>query len=477
MTRPTIFVAVYRAFSVRYILDSGVLAALREGGARVVVLHPDHESPWLRERFGGDDVSFEPFPLEESQRLLKQHPLQSFFNRIRYFTYGGGETKGGTRELYEGYFGRGRTLARGLAWLLRRSRALRRGLVRLESAFLFGTGAQPLFDRYRPDVLVVSSVGYALDSPIMRLARRNGCRVVSLVHSWDNPSSKGYRGAIPDHALAWNEIMRDELVRLHDLDPAAVSVGGIAHWDPYFQPDALPGREDVLRGLGLDPSRPTIFYAPSGFKHVLTTLDVVEALLRRVAAGELGDAQVVLRLHPNYFTRESGKWAKKIEEDLARVAGFERDHAGRFAVSRPVVLPLGKEYAYPAEDLRAYAGLLKAADVLVTEYSTMLLEACLVDTPVVNVGYHTWRDTGRPMTETIDRFDHLRRILETGAVRQARSEDELVASIAAYLADRGLDRDARRAVLDREVPVNRGTAAEAIAAEVLRIARRTDGDS
>jgi hypothetical protein len=461
---PTVFIAVYRAYSVRYILESEVFAALRRRPVRIVILHPDHEHEYLRSHFAGPNVVLEPFPQDEILAILKGRPLQVFLNKVRYFTYGGGQTEGpGTRRIFEGYYAKRAWAVRGLAWLLRRSRALRRRFVDVEARLVRTDAARALFEKYRPRALVVSSVGYALDSLLMRQARAHGCRVISVVHSWDNPSSKGYRGAHPDLAVAWNDIMKDELVRLHDLAPEQIVVAGIAHWDAYFRPGGATA-EEVRRRHQIPEGRQVVFYAPSGFKHILTTLDVIESLLRRVRAGDLGfAAHVVVRLHPNYFSVENAKWTEKIRADLARVEGLARDYADVVSFSFPRVVNLGRQYVYPMADMLEYADLLRHSDVMVTEYSTCMLEACIFDLPVINVAYQRWRDTALTTANTLEQFDHLRRVFATGGIRQARSEDELVAAIRSYVADREQDADARRRVVEQECGPNRGTASQAVA--------------
>jgi hypothetical protein len=98
--------------------------------------------------------------------------------------------------------------------LLRRSRLLRRSLVALESTLFTPRLFEHVFQQYQPDLVVVASVGNlrGADALLMREARRHGCKVASVVLSWDNSSSRGIGGATPDFVVAWTPTMKRELV-------------------------------------------------------------------------------------------------------------------------------------------------------------------------------------------------------------------------------------------------------------------------
>ena len=72
--------------------------------------------------------------------------------------------------------------------------------------------------------------------------------VASVVISWDNLTSKGMGGISPDHAIAWNQSMKDELEQYHGVKPASIFVGGIAHFDDYYRHGATISREELLSG-------------------------------------------------------------------------------------------------------------------------------------------------------------------------------------------------------------------------------------
>ena len=76
----------------------------------------------------------------------------------------------------------------------------------------------------------------------------------------------------------------------------------------------------------------------------------------------------------------------------------------------------------------------------------MGLEAAICDLPTIHVGYdaYTFGVKFGVTTGFQQRMTHNRRPMRLNASRVAKSEQELLGYIEQYLADRSLDRDARR---------------------------------
>ena len=93
---------------------------------------------------------------------------------------------------------------------------------------------QKYFSFYKPSNIIVASTGYDIDQYLIREAKKNKCKVISFVYSWDNPSTKGYSAEIPDYTFVWNNIMKEEVSIFHDIKRESIYSKGILHWDKYF---------------------------------------------------------------------------------------------------------------------------------------------------------------------------------------------------------------------------------------------------
>ena len=67
------------------------------------------------------------------------------------------------------------------------------------------------------DVLLTGTTKLPKDQQLNYTDKRVGIPVVSLVHSWDNLTSKGLLSAIPDRLLVWNEVMASEAEAFHGI--------------------------------------------------------------------------------------------------------------------------------------------------------------------------------------------------------------------------------------------------------------------
>jgi len=204
------------------------------------------------------------------------------------------------------------------------------------------------------------------------------------------------------------------------------------------------------------PERKLLAYACS-FVSFSPNWQNVEALARLVNSGTLAaPAQLLVRLHPNHFM------------DVHLFVG-ERERIRRLAQEMPHVhvvepVPLGGELGYySGEDMPEKASMMAHADVFVTVYSTMVVEAAIHDRPIVSLcldapgGWNTERKYSLPLSKIGDWPTH-QRFRQSGAGRVALSEEALRQAVNEYLEDPGADGQARRAFVEREVTFTDGAA-------------------
>jgi hypothetical protein len=474
--RRTVLLAADQGFSSRYLLRTDIYRTLKASGAHVVILSPHAREPYFAQEFAGENVSLEHYDVEAGLAYVANSWLHRHLRRLRDLTAKQSADLGTFEARRKRDVARGRWRQRITdplmsvpIMLLRRSRLLRRGLVSLESALFAPRFYEPLFRKYRPDLVVVTSVGNlrGLDALLMREARRHGCKVASVVLSWDNTSSRGIGGATPDFVVAWTPTMKRELVEYQDLKSGQIFVGGVAHWDRYYSVESRT-REELFRQFQLDPGRRLVLFAtaaPTGWAEL--NVDVVHILGRALVEHALaGSCQVLVRLHPNYFSRNRESTARdalrQIEEAAASYTHM-RLTAPRLN-SRAVTFDLSSEDASDLQDL------LRHCDVLVTSFSTVMLEACIFDKPVVNVAFARYSHRMGQSYTAVANYAHLKRILAAGGTRTATTPEELLTCLNAYLLRPELDSDGRMRIREQECGPYPGTAGRRIGEHLLQLA-------
>ncbi len=180
-----------------------------------------------------------------------------------------------------------------------------------------------------------------------------------------------------DYATCWSQLQKDELVYGSDWDSQRVHIGGIPSYDGYFRKEWQLSKEDYFKLHDLDPNRKLISYACS-FVHFAPNFPNVEALAKLVSSGELAEpSQLLVRLHPSHFQDKPRIFA----EERERIFALEKQYPNVHVV-KPVALGGSLGY-YGGEDMDEKSSMMAHSDVLVTVYSTMVVETAVHDTPIV----------------------------------------------------------------------------------------------
>ena len=479
-----IFVSADHGMAIIYFLQSDVVPALLEAGVEVVVLTDDDTKDNIARRFARPGLTFEGLRLKQAGAYARRfRPRMQWL--LAYLRRVGGSWRINTEamdsHIWEVWvenswmFRLGVWLPGAIATLLLRTFSFaRRLLVRVQDRFV----PQPplyadLFEKYRPDLVIASTAGWRLDRYLLREAHQRGIPTMAAIVGWDNPSSYAIRGASMDFATCWSELQKEELVLGSDWDAARVHIGGIPSYDGYFRREWLLSKEDYFRLHGLDPARKLISYACS-FVHFAPNYPNVEALARLVASDSLAEpAQLLIRLHPSHFQDKPQIFA----EERERIFELERT-SPHVHVVKPVALGGSLGY-YGGEDMDEKSSMMAHSDVLVTVYSTMVVETAVHDTPIVAAVIDVPGGWNKPKKyslslKKIGNWPTHKRFRDAKAGRVAANEAELCEVLDTYLKDPSLDAAQRRKFVEDEITFTDGASGRRTAADILNILEKTN---
>jgi hypothetical protein len=359
-----------------------------------------------------------------------------------------------------------------LTVMLRMSAGLRRKLIRAQMQFTPEPGIYAdLFEKYQPDLVISSTPGWRLDRYLLREAHTRGIGTAAAIVGWDNPSSYAIPGAVVDWVTCWSAAQRRELVLGSDWAEDRVHIGGIPSYDGYLKELWQIPREDYFRLHDLDPARKLIAYA-SSFVHFAPNCPNVEALARLVASDTLAHpSQLLVRLHPSHFQERPRIFAA----ERARIQALESRYPNVHVV-QPV--PLGGSLGYyGGEDMDEKASMMAYSDVVVTVYSTMLVETAVHDTPMIAAVIDTpggWNARGKYSLalRDIGTWPTHQRFREANAGRIARDDEQLRSRLDEYLSKPELDRAERRKFVQEEITYLDGSAGRRTARFILGLLNR-----
>jgi hypothetical protein len=481
----TIVLAVRGGFTPRFLLRTDIIPTLRRHGIKVVVLSPNAEEPYFRREFARDGVTLEPLATARIEDYAQSRPGQQTLRSLRLQVLSDradlttiDQMMAINEETARRHGLRGRVVARALrpvTRVARRSARVRSALVKAESALFAPTFHEDVYKRYKPALTVVTSLGFSGSEPdnyIMREAHRWGAKVVSIILSWDNTSSKGLRGGPVDHVVAWTEVMKQELVQYHDLDPGRITVCGPPHFDAYYRPPRL-SRAELFQQLGLDPERRLLTFGTKSPTNYPWNEEIAEIVARAIAEDRLVEpCQLLLRLHPIYYRQRGGvyKFAASLERARALVARFPN-----VKIDEPEIVSRTLALDMPTQEMDKLVGIVRHSSVLINVYSTLNLEAAIVDTPCVNVSFNGGEGGAVSIRADValdEAQPHNQRIVKSGGVAVVRDADALIDAINAYLKDPGRDRAGRRLIREQECGAYPGRAGEAIGDVLADLATR-----
>lgn len=462
-----------------YFLQSDVVPALLDAGIEVVVLTDDETRDRIAQRFARPGLTFEGLRLKQANDFARRvSPRWQWL--LAYLRRVGGSRRINTEamdsHIWEVWAENGWKFRLGI-WIpsalailaLRNFSFARKLLVRMQNRFTPSPGLYTdLFEKYQPDMVIASTPGWRMDRYLLRESTRRGIPNMTVIVGWDNSSSYNVSGANVQWATCWSELQKMELVLGSDWDPGCVHVGGIPSYDGYFRRQWLMPRDEYFKLHGLDPGRKLISYA-SSFVHFAPNYPNIEALAKLVSSDSLAEpSQLLIRLHPSHFQDKP----KIFAEERQRVFDLEKKYP-RVHVVQPVALGGSLGY-YGGEDMDEKSSMMAYSDVVVTVYSTMLVETAVHDTPMIAAtidtpgGWNKPRKFSLSLKEIGDWPTH-QRFRWAKAGRVAKDEIELRDALNLYLKDRTIDAKERRKFIEDEITYTDGTSGKRTAEFILDI--------
>lgn len=311
----------------------------------------------------------------------------------------------------------------------------------------------PIFDRYRPDLVFATNIIHGTNIALIKYARRRAVKVVAMVKTWDNLSSKGLILCKPDALIVPNGVVFEDAQRMGDMPREQLFDGGCPQYDSYHDVTTHWSREEVCAKLGIDPAKAFLLYCMGGIMNQDDPSDHIAMLDQAIEDGRLPPATIVLRSHPKYDVR---------------VLQLDRFKHVVFQQPGQKVSDMVGEWELGDEDIKLMLNMLRHADVEYNTGSTMTLESAIFDRPIVVIGFDG--KTKKPYYQSVRHgldVTHYRILLGTGGAWRANNEGDLIAATKGYLEHPSLHAEGRKRMVAQLVGDVDGKAGERIGQFVL----------
>jgi len=319
-----------------------------------------------------------------------------------------------------------------------------------ESNYLKDQKATDLLKQINPKLVVSTYPINYLESKFLFAAKEAGIQTLIHLLSWDNITSKGIFPVIPDHFIAWGELMHEELKEYYGVTEEQVHVCGVPHFDQHIQIKNTDSYKKILAEFSLDPAAPYLFVAMSAPRFAPHEIDIVEWLAAAVSANEFGEnMQLVIRPHPQNVQGSLGdnRWLRRLDK-LAN---------NRVVVDYPKLNNSKVRWSMQKGDMVRLSSLLAGCSVCLNSGSTVSIDALMMDKPVIMTSFdgdkklYYWKSARR----LVD-YIHLKKFTKMGGANVVHSYEALKTELKKYLASPDHDLERRRYALRRECHLNDG---------------------
>jgi hypothetical protein len=271
---------------------------------------------------------------------------------------------------------------------------------------------RPLIERLRterPAILLANIQMHAV-IPFIVGARRYGLHLVGHVASWDHTVGKGIVTPHLQRYIVQNDVMRADLVRYHGIGAERIVITGWPQTDVFNRKRPREEYEAVVRGLGLDPTRPVVLVMGNTPTNAPFEQQFVERLVHWWdETGGTERFSLLFRPHPR-----DRRWRERF------AAALSREHA---AVQEPSFT-----------DLETLAVLLQHGDVVLSNAGTILLDALVNDRPTVCVLYDEGAPPGESWAIKNVSGEHYRQLMASEAFYRAERFEDVITAIARALS-------------------------------------------
>ena len=425
----TVLVTIGNTFQARDLLRSDFFKLLKEDNLwRVILLVPSEKIEHYRQVYGGGRVVVEINPTKR-EKLNK-------FETLAYVLGHYSIPSNTTKILHNRLKNRPLVyLLSNFCWFLGHTRLWREFIRWLFARATSGSHFRTLLDKYKPDLVYTVNLLNFDEFRLLYESRRRGIKTYALILSWDNLNSKLFIYFKARNYIVPNSFIKEELVGVGDVSPNRVNVSGTVKYDGYFRKEGIVSKKEFFRQLGIPADNKLVVYCLSTKNTSPVYEDIFDDLIS--IKNEISSADKIswiIRGYPKYIL------PSELIDKIKR-SGFIYNHPSDFSDS-------GRDYEIKNEDDAFLHNLFFHADLFITNYSTVVVEASIYDKPIININYDGKID--KPYSRSVKRvrdYTHYRQIIEAEGEDYVNNKTELATLITKYLRNPELRRAGRARVV------------------------------
>ncbi|OGF74166.1 hypothetical protein A2W54_00745 [Candidatus Giovannonibacteria bacterium RIFCSPHIGHO2_02_43_13] len=447
----TIFIPISQALEAKNMLRTKVLAnLLKDKDTRLVFLMANQvRIDYYKKEFNGPRMHYEVADFTKK----RGKNLENLFSKLKYLLLRTETTDLRRRMKFEENGGRLSYLA-NLAFNRIFARSFIRRIVRvLDYALIRNNNFKAIFEKYKPDVVLLANLFDDPEIHILREAKKRGIKTIGFANTWDKVTARCIWRLLPDTAIVYNDILKQEMAEHNEMYPDNIFVSGIPQYDLYFR-EKPASRELFFDSIGIEPRKKLLVYAPNGKYSSGSDGSMIDLLHSLIGGGVFGNSEMLVRFQPNDSVDK---------KELANRPWLKYQIPGiRFETSR------GGDWDMNSEDIRTLLNTLFHADLFICHTSSLSVDAAVFDKPVINMKFDLGNISQDAFNTRFYRMTHYKRAIDSGGIRVVNNEQELVDWAKKYLNNPRTDEEGRARLTREQVQFFDGKSGERIGDFILK---------
>ncbi|MCR4378632.1 MAG: CDP-glycerol glycerophosphotransferase family protein [Rhodospirillales bacterium] len=276
-----------------------------------------------------------------------------------------------------------------------------------------------ILDQEQPDINIhPSTFDGCYISDLIIEGKRRSIPTVILMNSWDNPSLKRSMAGVPDWITVWGEQTKQHTHHFMKTPLDRIIKLGAAQFEVFRNPPRIT-REQFCMEHGIDLRNKIVLYA--GSSRNTNELAELKILDERIARGEISNISIVYRPHP---------WGNGGGPGGAEIINVQWKNIVIENSMREYLTRLSKGDKTPdTADYKRTHDILSAIDVLISPFSTIILEGALHGKPVMCL-----MTSKSKSIEVRKDLIHFQEMFSLATISEAYQDDDLIECIRDLIA-------------------------------------------
>lgn len=246
---------------------------------------------------------------------------------------------------------------------------------------------------------------------LLSAAKSLGLKMVTSILSFDNPTKRGWIPLTYDRYFVWNERNKNEILQLYStLNNKQIHVCGAPQFDFYFESELILPISKWRTINGINTSRPVIFYSGGPADLFPNEIQYLKDLLFQIDAGLIHNNPLILfRSHP---ADNIDRWIKAFpgNRNIVFQSSWGKNNDSLFSdVSKFEISNLCSTLFY--------------TDVHVSLCSTMTVDGSAFDKPQIAPYYDANNRRNERRLRQLYFQEHYQDIMDSGALQLVPSKD------------------------------------------------------